>query len=141
MDININEKRCSKCHEIKKVDSFGVKKFNKDGLNHYCKICENNRTKIRYNDPIQKEKVKYNQILRIYGLTKDDYISKLEFQNYKCGICDKELLNDKNTHIDHSHDNNNIRDILCRHCNFLLGQVNEDVKYLNNLISYINKHR
>ena len=41
MDINV--KKCSKCQEIKSIDLFGVKKHNKDGLNHYCKVCENNR--------------------------------------------------------------------------------------------------
>ena len=140
MEININVKRCSKCQEEKSIELFGVKNYNKDGLNHYCKECENNRTKIRYQDPIQKEKIKYNSILRNYGLTKEEYLLKLDNQEHKCSICSDVLKNDRKTHVDHCHLTGVVRDILCDKCNKLLGNVKEDVNYLKNLINYIEKY-
>ena len=138
MDINV--KKCSKCQEIKSIDLFGVKKHNKDGLNHYCKVCENNRGRMRYKDPLHREKVKYGTILRNYGLTKEEYLLKLEKQNHKCTICNHDLKNDRKTSIDHCHSTGIIRDILCDKCNRMLGNVKEDIDYLNNLINYIKKY-
>lgn len=139
MEKTINEKKCSKCKEIKTLDLFGVKKYNKDGLNHYCLNCERERLKLRYSNPVEKDKKKYYQIFKLYGLNKSQYITKLEKQNFKCTICGSELKNDNKTHIDHCHITGVIRDILCGNCNNILGKVNEDIEYLNNLINYINR--
>lgn len=140
METNIKIKKCSKCQENKNIELFGIKKYNNDGLNHYCKECENKRSKLKYSKPEFKDNKKYYQIERKYGLTKGEYFDKLKNQNNKCNICEVDLLNDKDTHIDHSHNTGKVRDILCKKCNNLLGSVNEDIDYLNRLINYINKH-
>lgn len=139
--ISIKLKRCAKCTENKPLDEFGVKKFNKDGLNHYCLLCERKRCQTTYSRPEYKERVKYKQIFRLYGLTKEQYLSKLEQQEYKCAICSMVLSNDKDTHIDHCHSTGKIRDILCKKCNHLLGSVNDDVEQLQKYINYIYVHK
>ena len=138
--VSVKEKKCSKCKDVKLLEEFGVKKYNKDGLNHYCKVCENNRSKNRYSNPEEKERRKYYQILKNYGLSKDEYFLKLEKQNFECTICSTKLLNDKDTHVDHCHLTGKVRDILCKDCNHLLGMVNEDVNYLNSIINYLEKY-
>lgn len=135
-----SKKKCSKCKEIKSLDKFGKKTFNKDGLNHYCKICENNRSKLKYLKPDQKEKRKYYNILRLYNLTKDEYFLKLDNQNHKCSICLRVLINKKETHVDHCHTTGKVRDILCSNCNHILGAVKEDIEYLNKIIDYLKKY-
>jgi len=136
----MEKKCCSKCKKSKELKFFGIKRYNKDGLNHYCKKCENERSKLKYSEPENKERIKYNTIFRLYGLRKEEYFRKLEKQNFKCEICYKPLLNDKNTHIDHSHQTGKVRDILCSTCNYLLGIVNDDTNKLKSYISYLDKH-
>ncbi len=137
----INEKRCSKCRLIKPIYAFGKKNYNKDGLNHYCLNCERERGKLKYAKPEIKEQKKYYQIKRLYGLTKEDYLNKLDAQNNQCVICNTILLNDKNTHIDHNHTTGKIRDILCSNCNHILGIIENNSHYIQNLLRYIDKHK
>lgn len=131
------KKRCSKCKKEKELTEFGLKKYNTDGLNHYCKICENERAKKNYSNPVYRERKKYYQIKKLYGLSKEDYFEMLSNQNNKCSICGDGLLNDKNTHIDHSHTTGKIRGILCKKCNHILGNVNDDIQILLRMIKYL----
>lgn len=128
---------CSKCKKKKEVSAFGVKNYNKDGLNHYCKKCENERSKIKYSDPDQREKAKYRQIKNNYGLTKEQYLQMLVTQHNQCKICEAKLLNDKNTHIDHCHKTGKIRGVLCKSCNHLLGNLKDDLTLINKIIQYL----
>lgn len=49
----------------------------------------------------------------------------LDVQNHRCKICDKDLLNEKNTNrsLDHDHKNKFIRGVLCATCNMTLGKI------------------
>jgi len=134
------EKRCSKCKQFKNITSFGIKRGNKDGLNHYCKTCECDRKKIEYKNPIYREKKKYYVIEKLYGLTKVDYIAMLSSQNNKCIVCSCDFSDENVPHIDHCHTRNVVRGILCNYCNVALGMVNDDTQRLKNLIKYINIH-
>src|SRR6478609_3622906 len=133
-------KKCSKCKICKDISSFGKKSYNKDGLNHYCKECENARGKNFYHKKGGKTKVKFNSILRNYGLNKDQYLKKFENQQYRCSICSKALKIDKNSHIDHNHETGQIRDILCNSCNFILGIIEINILKIENFMGYIDKH-
>ena len=136
-----NSKKCSKCKTYKSLENYGKKAYNKDGLNHYCKSCENKMGKEKYNNDTVKENVKYKAILRNYGLTKEQYILKIESQNNKCVICTNNIIaGDKNTHVDHCHKSGKTRDILCHRCNKILGMVNDDIDLLNRLIKYLQKY-
>lgn len=37
----VETKKCFKCKEVKKTSEFNKNKFKKDGLNAYCRICQN----------------------------------------------------------------------------------------------------
>ena len=135
-------KRCSKCRDEKPLEAFGKKRYNKDGLNHYCKECERARSKKKYARPEIKERKKWYQIKKLYGLTKEEYLAKLETQGGKCMICENDLMLDKKTHVDHCHKTGKVRDILCNDCNLLVGIVEKVIDGdLNKVIDYITNHR
>ena len=46
----------------------------------------------------------------------------------------------QNLNIDHNHNTGKVRGLLCSRCNFVLGNVGEDVNILNNMILYLNIH-
>lgn len=87
-----------------------------------------------------KDKVKENQLKYCYNITIKDYNRMFAEQEGKCAICgihQRELR--KALHVDHDHETKNIRGLLCKKCNSLLGYVNDNEDILNNAIEYLIK--
>jgi hypothetical protein len=61
-------------------------------------------------------------------------------QNNLCAACRGPFKNRRNTHIDHCHKTNRVRDILCHNCNRALGAVQDDENILQALIDYLRRH-
>jgi len=62
-------------------------------------------------------------------------------QGYKCAICGidaRELQRELS--VDHSHDTDEVRGLLCGHCNIGLGNFRDDVELLSKAIEYLGKH-
>jgi len=74
-----------------------------------------------------------------YGITIEEYDAKMNKQKHKCAICECDLskLKGKNIHIDHNHDTDAFRGILCHHCNTALGLFKENLNRLKKAIAYI----
>jgi len=56
----MSSKVCSKCKEEKPLEAFGKDRFNKDGLNIYCRVCRNQNAKQYYQDNRDK-RLKYDK--------------------------------------------------------------------------------
>lgn len=79
---------------------------------------------------------------RYYDLTFDQYNMILKNQKFCCGICKKKYEpNDQKFHIDHNHDTNTVRGVLCRSCNHLLGCAKDSTDILYKAIRYLKKHQ
>jgi hypothetical protein len=50
-----------------------------------------------------------------------------------CGSSDR-------THLDHNHESNIVRGVLCHGCNIALGMLKENKETMKSLIKYIEKH-
>ena len=75
--------------------------------------------------------------LKRYGITIEDYERLLIDQQFKCAICNVSLDGGKDTHMDHSHDTGFPRGILCRACNWGIGQFKDDPDLLRKAADYI----
>ena len=73
----------------------------------------------------------------------------LDYQDHRCALCRKSetaIINNKikRLAVDHCHETNQVRGLLCQRCNLLLGQVGDDWLILDNAIEYVshwhNKH-
>ena len=74
-------------------------------------------------------------LLRRLGLSWE-HISELQRSIY-CGLCGKqsnELV------VDHDHNTNEFRALLCSKCNTGLGQFNDDPKQLFRAMQYLRRH-
>jgi DNA-directed RNA polymerase subunit RPC12/RpoP len=61
-------------------------------------------------------------ILKVYGLTLEQYDKILKHQGYRCAVC-KKPFTDKTPHIDHEH-GGHVRGIVCAYCNTrLIGRL------------------
>src|ERR1035437_7357134 len=98
-DVICNRKKCSKCDDVKTLDSFYVKKDSKDGYMCYCKICRK-----QINEEYHKINPNYNQDysfinkeeIRKYQNTnsKESYrLNKKRYRGYQNKYNKKHLLN------------------------------------------------
>jgi hypothetical protein len=71
-----------------------------------------------------------------YDLTREAYELKLAKQEGCCAICNK--LMDKPC-VDHDHDTDQVRDLLCRECNSALGFLHENILVAENLVAYLRR--
>lgn len=82
-----------------------------------------------------------NALFKRYGITLNEYNTMLQEQNSCCHICGKhESENGKRLAVDHCHNTGKVRKLLCQQCNAALGQVQENLQTLENMISYIKEH-
>ena len=81
-----------------------------------------------------------------YNITQQEYETKLASQDYKCAICGKDALDNRRgnkidpLHVDHCHETNKLRDLLCHACNSGLGQFKDNIEILQKAIDYLSKH-
>lgn len=149
-------KRCPVCEEVKPFAEFPKNRSAKNGIGSYCKPCFAKRNRERQQrDPrvreLQKEwdrkhperrKVYARRAVlkRQYGLTIEEYEQMLERQDGLCAIC-KNPPGVKGLFVDHDHDTGEIRELLCQHCNFALGLLDEDVARMHRACAYLLRHR
>ena len=99
--------------------------------------------------------IKYNGRERVlknrYGITSEDYNRILVEQKGVCAICGNPQTQKRvsssgkvrllGLFVDHNHETGKVRGLLCNNCNNALGYFRENVEYLANAISYIEKHK
>lgn len=77
-------------------------------------------------------------LLRDYGLTPDAYYELLERQNRVCAICDEPDTTAKGIlSVDHCHETQRVRGLLCHRCNVGLGHFKDDPALLMRAVEYI----
>lgn len=76
-------------------------------------------------------------ILR-YGITLDEYHAMLGAQRDCCAICGREALAAGGLVIDHDHDTQKVRGLLCRACNSGLGCFVDNPLLLQAAQAYLN---
>jgi DNA-directed RNA polymerase subunit RPC12/RpoP len=87
-----------------------------------------------------------HHLKRRYNITQQEYDTKLASQDYKCAICGKDASDNKRgkridpLHVDHCHETNKLRDLLCHSCNSGLGQFKDNIETLQKAIDYLHKH-
>lgn len=76
-----------------------------------------------------------------YGLSLDQFMSLLSFQNNCCAICKTEFKGTKDTHVDHCHKTKKVRGLLCFLCNSGIGKFKDNPEFLKAAIKYLQKVR
>jgi hypothetical protein len=65
-----------------------------------------------------------------------------EAQNGVCAICKGEGDGKwKKLCVDHDHTTGKVRQLLCRNCNMVLGQVGDNTNLLEEMIKYLQTHK
>lgn len=157
--INLKEKKCSKCKEIKKVLEFGLQKLYGPHKGYYsytskCNICTTIMCKERYHKNIEKSRKRsreeytnsktrrdykyFYNIKTKYNASKSWYLFTLTKQGHKCAICETtQKEHNKRLAVDHSHNSGKLRGLLCANCNTAIGLLKEDEEIFMKALSYL----
>jgi len=80
-----------------------------------------------------------DHLLNFYGMSPTTFVA--HFAPSHCPICgDKLTLEKRGTHIDHVHGTTEIRGILCRECNIMLGKARDNPFILIAAAMYLNSN-
>ena len=79
-----------------------------------------------------------------FGIGIEDYQTKLEDQNGVCAICSKPESGTRNgvtrwLCVDHNHNTNKVRGLLCTNCNVAVGMMYENRDIMRSAIAYLDK--
>lgn len=90
----------------------------------------------------RKEKARWYNIKRLYGISQAEYEELLEEQEHRCGICQRhEDEFDRRLSVDHDHKTLEIRGLLCHFCNSrFLGRHNNP-KLFRQAAEYLERPR
>jgi hypothetical protein len=148
------EKRCVRCGEVKPIEEFGSRKGKVgDKPRGYCWPCEkaylrerragvaNSMDRKRSRDWAQRNPGYYLQ--RKYGITLEDYDRMLKEQGGVCAICrSDDVGNDRAArwHVDHCHNSNKVRGLLCHRCNMGIGYFKDDPARLRAAAEYLERN-
>ncbi len=115
----------------------------------HCKICRKTSNKIWRKSPkgveIRRKAHRQWRLRKSYGLTIDGFNALLKKQG-GCAICRCTTPTGfgvgagNGWHVDHNHHTNKTRGILCARCNLLIGMLNEDPSFINQILEYLKAH-
>jgi hypothetical protein len=127
-------KLCRRCNTEKTKEEFFGNVKRSDGVSTYCKPCQLEYQRQRYNNPENHKQHKLDRNIYLknrknstrkwylkttYGLTPEEYDNLYAKYNGKCYICLQ--TKDYYLHVDHDHKTGKIRGLLCGNCNRAIG--------------------
>ena len=129
-----------KAYNTADLELFQKAKRSKYGRDNKCKKCKQKKEQasesyLKYKTKQSKEAKRNNTYMRKYGITLDTYNEMYTEQSGCCKICNEHY--DK-LHIDHDHNTNRVRGLLCGLCNRGIGCLKDDVLRLQEAINYLN---
>ena len=132
---------CTKCNKEKKVTEFYKREKNK--LRKDCKACTKKRTKeySNNNKDYYKEYYQNHHLLTTYGITLEDYDKIKEEQGGKCKICgiEEKHVTFSRFHVDHCHETDVIRGLLCSKCNQAIGLLQDNPNFCREAANYLEE--
>ena len=161
----MESKQCSKCSSELPLSAF----YQRTGAKSYhsaCKVCERAMAKNWYESNKEKATAKvrewrqqnadavkqyrannrhkhYRQeLVRKYGVEPQWFDDQLQRQENSCMCCKRQFQwGHKQTtpHVDHCHDSQEVRGILCNRCNTVLGLCEDNTELLTTLARYLRK--
>jgi hypothetical protein len=143
-------KYCPGCNHVLEIDSFSTMKC-RGGIASHCRKCSNAIARKRSSKPDIKRKRhdeylvfrrdRRNYKLQLsFGITLEKYEQMLKEQGGVCAICKKTPEeNGKSLAVDHCHETNKVRGLLCNNCNVAIGFLGNSQDIAHNTIAYLDK--
>ena len=91
-----------------------------------------------------RERQRRRTLMKKFGITLEDYDSMLKSQNGGCAICGRKDPGSKKVKyffVDHNHNTNKVRGLLCNQCNRAIGYLRDDPDVVYAAAMYLRKHK
>lgn len=152
-------KVCKGCTEEKSLLEFYAHRSTRDRRATHCKACQRERQRAERTGPGRERYLAYLKEWRegnddrhragvatwrlgLYGLTPDDYNAMLAAQGDRCAICDGiGEGTGRPLGVDHCHETNAVRGLLCNRCNSMLGFARDNEEVLLAAVEYLRRSR
>jgi len=136
MPNQYDTKICRECKKDLPADAYYFKDKKRTRREPVCKECKKKAEREGYNPHAASER----HLQRNYGIGVEDRRLMWENQGGVCKICNQpgdgrwsQLC------VDHDHTTGMVRDLLCRRCNTVLGEVYDNPNLLNKMSDYLNQ--
>ena len=154
-------KICVSCKIEKEIFAYPKDKSVNGGYRNTCKDCRREvRRKSRQKKPevYREQNVRYKasnpkvyrdtQYRSIHKISYEEYMAKIEAQNYMCKICGAEPKGERFWALDHDHRccgkgrscPKCQRGVLCQSCNKILGFAKDNIEVLEKAIEYLKEY-
>ena len=140
-------KRCPRCQRVLPIEDFGMRSNGRQ-VRSYCPPCQlehGREAQARWyrENPDKARELQRRTDLRIkYGIDPDTYDSMLAAQGGGCAICGADNPRRANVRyfaVDHDHETDAVRGLLCHPCNLALGAVDDNRDVLLAMIGYLEE--
>lgn len=142
------KKVCKACgiEKERNADNFHRLTRAKDGFDYYCKLCRRELALLRNLNPEKCDGIREDCRRRAYksryGITPEQKEEMFVAQGRKCASCGSTDPRSKNGWmLDHDHETDKVRGVVCQPCNVALGQVRDSIEHLKRLIEYLQFHK
>lgn len=145
--VNLICQNCGESFEAKRVDTkycppcrkiVSLRISNAGRNKRRAEVNARAREYFKHATPAQRQhRIEMQRIRRWrdrYNLTPQDFNRMLQEQNHSCLICQKQL---DDPHVDHCHDTNRVRGLLCDPCNRGLGFFKHNPELLKRAAGYL----
>lgn len=121
---------CKTCGETKTIDEYSPGGRGRPRCRE-CKPCRAARMRSNYSP----EKNRAQKLRSKYGITQAEYEAMLKAQGNVCAICCTRP--NETLRVDHNHETDAIRGLLCDWCNTGLGKFRDDPALLGKAATYL----
>ena len=137
----VKQCRPAGCGKHLPVFMFNNSSNSKDGLHSYCQPCAKRRSR----DYSRKQQAlgsrRWQKIKYEFGVTKEQYEAKWKEQGECCAICKTTEAGGRGAfHVDHNHETDEFRGILCNRCNVGIGYLGDSPDRLKSALTYLEEN-
>lgn len=133
--MEIREKKCSRCKEVKPLSAFSKNKQHWSGHKSACKVCASKDFSNWKSKNLEKSRLsdRKRHYIRTYNLNPELAEKLVQNRVGECSICGSvsPLV------VDHCHTTGKVRGFICSACNSILGYSKDNIKTLENTIKYL----
>lgn len=117
-------KVCGSCGKEKPLVEFCRDRTSLDGYNWSCRSCR-----------------RLYRLARLYDITPEEYDRLWKLQKGVCAICSGDSPAGRRLSVDHDHETEKVRGLLCVECNSAIGFMDHSPELLRAAASYLEKEK
>lgn len=135
-------KVCLTCKQAKPLSEYSKHRGRTSGLIEHCKPCNRATQNAKWaNNPVHMARVDKARLCRKIGITLAEFDALHAAQGGRCAICTRLPNGRGDLHMDHDHETNTFRGLICHSCNVSLGLMGDDPDRLIRAAEYLIARR